>query len=56
MLQDIAAGYFLIKEAGGLVLDKKLNPLDSDLSYQTRLSFIAAANKEILNDIMSQVK
>jgi len=55
-IQDIAAGYFLIKEAGGLVLDKKLNSLDSDLSYQTRLSFIAAANREILNDIMSQVK
>ncbi len=55
-IQDIAAGYFLIKEAGGLILDEKLNPLDSDLSYQTRLSFIAAANKEILNDVMSQVK
>jgi len=55
-IQDIAAGYLLIKEAGGLVLDAKLNPLDSDLSYQTRLSFIAAANQEILDDIMSQVK
>jgi len=55
-IQDIAAGYFLIKEAGGLVLDAKLNPLDSDLSYQTRLSFIAAANQAILDDIMSQVK
>lgn len=55
-IQDIAAGYFLIKEAGGLILDEKLNLLDSDLSYQTRLSFIAAANKEILNDVMSQVK
>jgi len=53
---DIAAGCFLIKEAGGLVLDAKLNPLDSDLSYQTRLSFIAAANQAILDDIMSQVK
>jgi myo-inositol-1(or 4)-monophosphatase len=55
-IQDIAAGYFLIKEAGGLVLDAKLNPLDSDLSYQTRLSFIAATNQEILDNIMSQVK
>ncbi|MFB5646091.1 MAG: inositol monophosphatase family protein [Nitrosopumilaceae archaeon] len=55
-IQDVAAGYFLIKEAGGLVLDAKLNPLDSDLSYQTRLSFVAAANQEILHDIMSQVK
>jgi myo-inositol-1(or 4)-monophosphatase len=55
-IQDIAAGYLLVKEAGGLVLDAKLNPLDSDLSYQTRLSFVAAANQEILDDIMSQVK
>lgn len=55
-IQDIAAGYFLIKEAGGFVLDAKLNPLDSDLSYQTRLSFVAAANQEILDDIMSQIK
>lgn len=55
-IQDVAAGCFLIKEAGGLVLDAKLNPLDSDLSYQTRLSFVAAANQEILHDIMSQVK
>ena len=55
-IQDIAAGYLLIKEAGGLILDAKLEPLDSDLSYETRLSFIAAANKEILNDIMSEIK
>ena len=55
-IQDIAAGYLLIKEAGGLVLDANLKPLDSDLSYQTRLSFVAAANQEILDEIMSKVK
>ncbi|MCH7969000.1 MAG: fructose 1,6-bisphosphatase [Thaumarchaeota archaeon] len=55
-IQDIAAGYFLIKEAGGLVLDANLNPLESDLDYQTRLSFIAATNQEILDYIMSQIK
>ena len=54
-IQDIAAGYFLIKEAGGLILDKNLEPLDSDLGYKTRLSFIAAANQKILDDIMSQM-
>jgi len=54
-IQDIAAGYFLIKEAGGLVLDADLKPLDSDLGYKTRLSFIAAANNEILNDVMSEI-
>jgi len=54
-IQDIAAGYLLIKEAGGLVLDADLKPLDSDLGYKTRLSFIAAANNEILNDVMSEI-
>jgi myo-inositol-1(or 4)-monophosphatase len=54
-VQDIAAGYFLIKEAGGKVLDANLKPLDSDLGYQTRLSFIASANQEILDDIISKI-
>jgi len=55
-VQDMAAGYLLIKEAGGLILNDRLEPLDSDLSYKTRLSFIAASNKKILNDVMSEVK
>lgn len=55
-VQDMAAGYLLIKEAGGLILNDKFEPLDSDLSYKTRLSFIAASNKKILNDVMSEVK
>lgn len=54
-IQDIAAGYLLVKEAGGLILDENLKPIDSDLSYETRLSFIAAANKKILDGIMSQI-
>ena len=55
-IQDMAAGYLLIKEAGGLMLDENLQPLDSDLSYETRLSFVAAANKEILDEIFSLIK
>lgn len=51
-VQDLAAGYLLIKEAGGIVLDGEMKPLDSDLSYSTRLSFAAAANRETLDDIM----
>jgi len=55
-IQDIAAGYFLILEAGGMVLDENLKPLESDLSsYTTRLSFIAAANQKVLDDIMSEM-
>ena len=54
-IQDIAAGYLIVKEAGGLLLDDSLNPLDADLSYDTRISFIAAANQGILDEIMSQI-
>ena len=55
-IQDIAAGYLLIKEAGGLLLDENLEPLDSDISYETRFSFVAAANKEILDEVFSLIK
>ena len=55
-VQDIAAGYLLVKEAGGLMLNKDLKPLDSDLSYKTRLSFVAVANKKILHEVFSQIE
>lgn len=53
---DMAAGYIIAREAGGIILDQNLKPLDSDLSYETRLSFIAAANNEILKEMSSQLK
>ena len=46
----------MIKEAGGLILDENLQPLDSDLNYDTRLSFVATANKEILDEVFSLIK
>lgn len=52
---DMAAGYLIAKEAGGIILDQNLVPLDSDLSYETRISFIAAANKEIFSEIRNQL-
>jgi myo-inositol-1(or 4)-monophosphatase len=55
-IQDIAAGYLIVKEAGGLLFDADLNPLDADLSYKTRISFIAAANQEIIDEIISKVE
>ena len=55
-IQDIAAGYIIVKEAGGLLLDSELNPLDADLSYDTRVSFIAAANQGILDEILPREK
>ena len=55
-IQDLAGGYLLIKEAGGLILDENLEPLDSDLSYETRLSFVAASSKNVLDEIISLIK
>jgi len=46
-IQDIAAGYLIVKEAGGLLLDADLNPLDADLSYDTRISFIIYSKNSI---------
>ena len=54
-IQDIAAGFLIVKEAGGLLLDADLKPLDANLSYETRVSFIAAANQKILDEIISQI-
>jgi myo-inositol-1(or 4)-monophosphatase len=55
-IQDIAAGYLIVKEAGGILLDDKFEPLDADLSYKTRISFIAAANQKILDDVFSEIQ
>ena len=55
-IQDLAGGYILVKEAGGLILDDNLEPLDSDLNYETRLSFVAASNRQILDEIFSLIK
>jgi myo-inositol-1(or 4)-monophosphatase len=52
----MAAGYLIAKEAGGILLDQNMKPLDSNLGYETRLSFIAAANNEILKEISKQLK
>ena len=55
-IQDIAAGYLIVKEAGGILLNDKFESLDADLSYETRISFIAAANQKILDDVFSHIK
>jgi myo-inositol-1(or 4)-monophosphatase len=53
---DIAAGYLIAMEAGGLVVDKNGKHLDSDLNHDARISFIAAASDKILNDTMKTLK
>ena len=53
-IQDVAAGYIIVKEAGGLLLDEKFNSLDANLGYDTRVSFVAAANQEILDEMFPE--
>ena len=55
-IQDIAAGYLIVKEAGGILLNEKFETLDADLSYETRVSFIAAANQKILEEVFAQIE
>jgi myo-inositol-1(or 4)-monophosphatase len=43
---DMAAGYLITKEAGGMLFNPSGEALDSDLSLNNRISFIAAKNKE----------
>jgi len=53
---DVAAGYLIAMEAGGIVVDKNGKPLESNLSYDARISFIAAASKEILNETIKKLE
>ncbi len=54
-VQDMAAGYILVREAGGLIVDVEMEPLDSDLAYGTKLSFVAAADREMADQITSKI-
>jgi myo-inositol-1(or 4)-monophosphatase len=55
-ITDIAAGYLIALEAGGYLIDKSGKPLDSDLSSDNKISFIAAANKEYLDNTVKKLK
>jgi len=46
---DMAAAFLIVKEAGGLFLDKSGNTLDSDISSGNRFSFIALSDYKIYN-------
>ncbi len=54
-ITDVAAGYLIALEAGGIMVDKNANPLDSSLGFDQRISFIAAANQEILDETLEKL-
>lgn len=54
-VQDLAAGMHLVRAAGGVVLGMDGADLDSDLGYETRLSFVAASSAETAGQVMRGV-
>jgi myo-inositol-1(or 4)-monophosphatase len=52
---DIAAGFLIVKEAGGIVTTPNNQPLNIKLDPNERLSFIASGNQQIHQKILSLV-
>ena len=50
---DMAAGYLIVKEAGGKLYSPNGQELDSDLDLKTKLSFYAVGNKKIFDLLKS---
>jgi myo-inositol-1(or 4)-monophosphatase len=53
---DVAAGFLIVKEAGGIVTDANNQPVDVRLDPRQTLNFIASANIEIHKQVLSLVK
>jgi myo-inositol-1(or 4)-monophosphatase len=52
---DVAAGFLIVKEAGGTVTDRENKPINVKLDPKQTLSFVASANSEIHKKILSLV-
>ena len=50
---DMAAAFLIVKEAGGLVMDKTGNALDTEIAFGNRFSFIAVSDLKIY-DLLGQ--
>jgi myo-inositol-1(or 4)-monophosphatase len=53
---DVAAGFLIVKEAGGTITDQENKPINIKLDPKQKLSFIASANMQIHQKILSLVK
>ncbi len=53
---DVAAGFLIIKEAGGLVTTPKNEVIDVKLDPKQQLKFIASCNPTIHKTVLSLVK
>ena len=53
---DVAAGFFIIKEAGGIVTSPEGKPIDVKLDPKQTLKFVASGNREIHEKILKLIK
>ncbi len=53
---DVAAGFFIVKQAGGIVTDLKGNPIDLKLDPKQTVKFVASGNGEIHEKILRLIK
>jgi len=53
---DVAARFFIIKEAGGTVTSPEGKPIDVKLDPKQTLKYVASGNKEIHEKILSLIK
>jgi myo-inositol-1(or 4)-monophosphatase len=54
---DVAASQLIVREAGGIIVDEAGRPLDSKAdSPKYHLSFIAAGNRKLLNQILRFIR
>jgi myo-inositol-1(or 4)-monophosphatase len=49
---DVAAAFLILKEAGGVTVNERGTEVDADLLSTSRLSFVAAANAILCNNIL----
>lgn len=53
---DVAAAYLILKEAGGVFVDELGSEVDVELGPNSRLSFVAAANLSLCQNILTNLK
>src|SRR3990170_1590055 len=53
---DVAAGFLIIKEAGGVVTSPEGKPIDVKLDPKQTLKFVASGNREIHEKILNLIK
>jgi myo-inositol-1(or 4)-monophosphatase len=53
---DVAAGFFILKQAGGIVTSPEGAPVDATMDPKQTVKFVASGNKEIHEQILKLLK